>query len=116
MCHCHQRRGHTHTDTNTNTNSDVFSNAKRHGYSNVNANCNCYCYCYCYCYWYSLTYTDSNRQAVPDAEIGAHPKAATNSPAETLGFCCLWLFEIALVLVRLDHVASTIVNANHGVM
>jgi hypothetical protein len=25
------------------------------------------------------------------------------------------LFEIALVLVRLDHVASVIVNANHGI-
>ena len=102
MCHCHQRRGHAYTDTN----SHVFSNANRDDYSNLDANC----------YWYSLTYTDSNRQAVADAEIGAYPKAATNSPAETLGFCCLWLFEIALVLVRLDHVASTIVNANHGVM
>jgi hypothetical protein len=28
----------------------------------------------------------------------------------------LRLFEIALVLVRLDHVARVIVNANHGVM
>jgi len=28
----------------------------------------------------------------------------------------LRLFEIALVLVRLDHVASGIVNANHGIM
>jgi hypothetical protein len=27
-----------------------------------------------------------------------------------------WLFEIARVLVRLDHVASFIVNANHGIM
>ena len=27
-----------------------------------------------------------------------------------------WLFEIARVLVRLDHVASFIVNANHGVV
>jgi hypothetical protein len=26
------------------------------------------------------------------------------------------LFEIALVLVRLDHVASVIVNANHSIM
>jgi hypothetical protein len=26
------------------------------------------------------------------------------------------LFEIARVLVRLDHVASVIVNANHGVI
>jgi hypothetical protein len=26
------------------------------------------------------------------------------------------LFEIARVLVRLDHVASVIVNANHGAM
>jgi hypothetical protein len=26
------------------------------------------------------------------------------------------LFEIAFVLVRLDHVASVIVNANHGIM
>jgi hypothetical protein len=25
------------------------------------------------------------------------------------------LFEIAFVLVRLDHIASVIVNANHGV-
>jgi len=25
-------------------------------------------------------------------------------------------FEIAIVLVRLDHVASVIVNANHGIM
>jgi hypothetical protein len=28
----------------------------------------------------------------------------------------LLLFEIALVLVRLDHVASVIVNANHSIM
>ena len=28
----------------------------------------------------------------------------------------LTLFEIALVLVRFDHVASSIVNANHSVM
>ena len=28
----------------------------------------------------------------------------------------LRFFEIALVLVRLDHVASVIVNANHGIM
>jgi hypothetical protein len=28
----------------------------------------------------------------------------------------LRLFEIALALVHLDHVASFIVNANHGVM
>jgi hypothetical protein len=27
----------------------------------------------------------------------------------------LRLFEIALVLVRLDHVAGLIVNANHGI-
>ena len=26
------------------------------------------------------------------------------------------LFEIALVLVRLDHIASAIVNANHGII
>ena len=26
------------------------------------------------------------------------------------------LFEIALVFVRFDHIASTIVNANHGVI
>jgi hypothetical protein len=26
------------------------------------------------------------------------------------------LFEIALVLVRLDHVASRIVNTNHGIV
>jgi hypothetical protein len=26
------------------------------------------------------------------------------------------LFEIALVLVRLDHVARVIVNANHGIV
>ena len=28
----------------------------------------------------------------------------------------LLLFEIDLVLVRLDHVASRVVNANHGIM
>jgi len=27
-----------------------------------------------------------------------------------------WLFEIALVFVRFDHVASVIVNANHTIM
>jgi hypothetical protein len=27
-----------------------------------------------------------------------------------------WLFEIASVLVRLDHVARVIVNANHGIV
>jgi hypothetical protein len=26
----------------------------------------------------------------------------------------LWFFEIAFVLLRLDHAASVIVNANHG--
>jgi hypothetical protein len=26
------------------------------------------------------------------------------------------LFEVALVLVRLDHVASLIINANHGII
>jgi hypothetical protein len=26
------------------------------------------------------------------------------------------LFEIALVFLRLDHVASIIINANHGIM
>jgi hypothetical protein len=61
-------------------------------------------------------YTDSNRQAVADAEIGAYPKAAPNSPAETVGFCCLWLFEIALVFVRFDHLARFIVNANHSII
>jgi hypothetical protein len=29
---------------------------------------------------------------------------------------CLPLFEIALVLVRLNHVARVIVNANHNIM
>jgi hypothetical protein len=28
----------------------------------------------------------------------------------------LRLFEVALVLVRIDHVASFIVNANHGIV
>ena len=28
----------------------------------------------------------------------------------------LWFFELALVLVRFDHVASRIVNADHGMM
>jgi hypothetical protein len=28
----------------------------------------------------------------------------------------LWLFEIALVLVRLDHVASGIINPNHSIV
>jgi hypothetical protein len=27
-----------------------------------------------------------------------------------------WFFEIAFVLVRLDHVASVIVNANHRIV
>jgi hypothetical protein len=27
-----------------------------------------------------------------------------------------WFFEIALVFVRLDHFASIIVNANHGIV
>jgi hypothetical protein len=27
-----------------------------------------------------------------------------------------WLFEIALVLVRFDHDARVIVNANHGII
>ena len=89
MCHCHQQRGHAYTYTNSN----VFSNANRDGDCKLN----------CYCYRYSLTYTDSNRQAVPDAEIGAHPKAAPNSPAETVGFWRLGLLEIARVLVRLDY-------------
>ena len=28
----------------------------------------------------------------------------------------LWFFELAVVLVRFDHIASGIVNANHGIM
>jgi hypothetical protein len=28
----------------------------------------------------------------------------------------LWLFEIAFVLVRCDHIASLIVNADHSIM
>ena len=35
------------------------------------------------------------------------------SPANAI---TLPLFEIALVLVRVDHVASHIQNANHGIM
>jgi hypothetical protein len=30
--------------------------------------------------------------------------------------CTLWLFEIARVLVRLDHIARFIVNANQAIM
>ena len=42
----------------------------------------------------------------------SHPKKSVN---KSLGaFFVLSLFEFALVLVRLDHVASIIVNANHG--
>ena len=29
---------------------------------------------------------------------------------------CLALFEIAPVLLRLDHVATLIINANHGII
>ena len=28
----------------------------------------------------------------------------------------MWLFELARVLVRLDHVANVIIHANHGMM
>jgi hypothetical protein len=34
----------------------------------------------------------------------------------TAGLIGLPLLEIGLVLVRFDHVASRIVNANHGIM
>src|SRR4029453_13793411 len=39
-----------------------------------------------------------------------------NSPGHKGGGQPLSLFEIALVLVRLDHVASFVVNANHGIV
>jgi hypothetical protein len=47
-------------------------------------------------------------------------KKQSGSQAErikyVMGLVLSPLFELALVLVRLDHVASGIVNANHGVM
>jgi hypothetical protein len=42
-------------------------------------------------------------------------KAATNPATETIENAGLGFFEIALVFVRLDHVASRIVNANHRI-
>jgi hypothetical protein len=41
---------------------------------------------------------------------------STVAPATTATIETSPSFEIALVFVRLDHVASVIVNANHGVM
>ena len=47
-------------------------------------------------------------------------KKQSGSQAErikyVMGLVLSPLFELALVLVRLDHVASGIVNANHGIM
>jgi hypothetical protein len=40
----------------------------------------------CNSYRYSFTYTNSNCQAVANAENSAHTKAAPNSPAETIAF------------------------------
>src|SRR5215469_9275845 len=42
--------------------------------------------------------------------------AASRGRCTRSGAISLRLFEVALVLVRLDHVASFIVNANHSVM
>jgi len=44
---------------------------------------------------------------------GARSDTSTNDEAEELlsGFS-----ELVLVLVRLDHIASAVVNANHGIM
>ena len=39
------------------------------------------------------------------------PESERGAIADGLPF-----FELALVLVRLDHIASVIVNANHGIM
>jgi hypothetical protein len=42
--------------------------------------------------------------------------AASRGRCTRSGAITLPLFELALVVVRLDHVACVIVNANHGVM
>jgi hypothetical protein len=43
-------------------------------------------------------------------------KRAACSLDRVADLVCSRLFEIALVLVRLDHVASVAVNANHGIV
>jgi hypothetical protein len=42
--------------------------------------------------------------------------SAPDASTETIGIGGLGFFEIALVLVRLDHGASVIVNTDHGIM
>jgi hypothetical protein len=44
------------------------------------------------------------------------PRGRTFCLAQNAKHHCSLLFELARVLVRLDHVASFIVNANHRVM
>jgi hypothetical protein len=44
------------------------------------------------------------------------PAIAGNQINSTVSILGLRLFELARVLVRLDHVASRIVNADHGIV
>jgi hypothetical protein len=37
-------------------------------------------------------------------------------PLEILNVICSQLFELARVLVRVDHIANCVVNANHSIM
>src|SRR5260370_32002837 len=46
----------------------------------------------------------------------AQAKLAAASPRRSATWSCLRLLEPARVLVRLNHIASFIVNANHSIM
>ena len=49
-------------------------------------------------------------------EMYSNTASAPDASTETIGIGGLGFFEIALVLVRLDHGASVIVNTDHGIM
>ena len=74
--------------------ADFVSRKRRDGDNNT----------YCHCNSYTETKGDSIR------------KAATNPATETIENGGLGFIEITLVFMRCDHVASRIVNANHGIV
>ena len=68
----------------------------------------------------AYTYSNANAQTGTNAEVSSHSGTSPDSLARwhimTKSGFFLPLFELALVVVRLDDVASFVVNANHGMM
>jgi hypothetical protein len=48
--------------------------------------------------------------------VVGHPPSGNQKTILVRSYEASPLFEIAIVLVRFDHVARVIVNANHGIM